>query len=146
MQTPDRRRVVVYLAALVGREPAGLLEMRWRHDDGMRRRFYRAADELPAAAAAIIEHGVRTDVYVGCASRSRRAGGLDAIARAWVLWVDCDSPQAVAALARFTPPPSIVVRSGNIRSGQLQRGCGRSDRCWRHVASGSEVDVAGGWR
>jgi CHC2 zinc finger len=112
MQTPDRRRVVVYLAALVGREPAGLLEMRWRHDGGMRRRFYRAADELPAAAAAIIQHGARTDVYVGCAPRSRRAGGLDAIARAWVLWVDCDSPQAVAALARFTPPPSIVVRSG----------------------------------
>jgi hypothetical protein len=112
MQTPDRRRVVVYLAALVGREPAGLLEMRWRHDDGMRRRFYRTADELPAAAAAIIQHGARTDVYVGCAPRSRRAGGLDAIARAWVLWVDCDSPQAVAALARFTPPPSIVLRSG----------------------------------
>jgi hypothetical protein len=112
MQTPDRRRVVVYLAALMGREPAGLLEMRWRHDDGMRRRFYRAADELPAAAAAIIEHGARTDVYVGCAPRSRRASGLDAIARAWLLWVDCDSPQAVAALARFTPPPSIVVRSG----------------------------------
>jgi hypothetical protein len=112
MQTPDRRRVVVYLAALVGREPAGLLEMRWRNGDGMRRRFYRAADELPAAAAAIIQHGARTDVYVGCAPRSRRAGGLDAIARAWVLWIDCDSPQAVAALARFTPPPSIVVRSG----------------------------------
>jgi hypothetical protein len=116
MQMSDRRRVVVYLAALVGREPAGLLEMRWRHDDGMRRRFYRAADELPAAAAAIIQHGARTDVYVGCAPRSRRAGGLDAIARAWVLWVDCDSPQAVAALARFTPPPSIVLRSGTGRA------------------------------
>jgi hypothetical protein len=81
VQTPDRRRVVVYLTALVGREPAGLLEMRWRHDDGMRRRFYRAADELPAAAAAIIQHGARTDVYVGCAPRAERAGGLDAIAR-----------------------------------------------------------------
>ena len=112
MQTPDPRRVVVYLTALVGRERSGLLEMRWRHGDGMRRRFYRAADELPAAAAAIIQHGARTDVYVGCAPRSRRAGGLDAIARAWVLWVDCDSTEAVVALARFTPPPSIIVRSG----------------------------------
>jgi len=112
MQTPNRRRVVLYLAALVGRERSGLLEVRWRHGNGMRRHVYRAADELPAAAAAVIEHGARTDVYVGCAPRSRRAGGLDAIARAWVLWVDCDSPQAVAALAQFTPAPSIVMRSG----------------------------------
>jgi hypothetical protein len=112
MPTTDQRRVIVYLAALVGRERSGLLEVRWRHGDGMRRRFYRTADELTAAAAAILELGARTDVYVGCAPRARSAGGRDAVVRAWVLWVDCDTPEAVAALQAFTPAPAIVVRSG----------------------------------
>ena len=103
---------MAYLNALVGREPGGLLEVRWRHEDGMRRGVYRAADELPAAVAAILERGARSDVYVGCAPRAGRAGGLDAVARAWVLWVDCDTPQAVAALRGFAPAPAIVVRSG----------------------------------
>ena len=34
--------------------------------------------------------GRRTDVYVGCAPRTRRHGGRDAIERAFVLWADCD--------------------------------------------------------
>jgi hypothetical protein len=85
------RPLVGYLAALVGREPAGLLEVRWRHGDGMRRRVFRVADELAAAAAEILELGARTDVYVGCAPRRRRSGGLDALGRVWALWVDCDT-------------------------------------------------------
>jgi hypothetical protein len=113
VQAVDQRRVVVYLAAIVGRDPTSLLEMRWRHPDGMRRRVYRVADELPAAAVAVLELGARTDVYVGCAPRVERAGGLDAVTRAWVLWVDCDTPQAIAALDAFTPAPAIVVRSGS---------------------------------
>lgn len=112
MHAPDQRRVSVYLAALVGRERTALLEVRWRHDGSMRRRVYRTADQLPAATAAILMLGARTDVYVGCAPRLRRAGGLEAVARAWVLWVDCDTPQAVTELRAFTPAPSIVVRSG----------------------------------
>jgi hypothetical protein len=113
MHPPDQRRVRVYLAALLGREHGGLLEMRWRHDGGMRRHVYRASDELAEATMAILELGARTAVYVGCAPRSGRPGGLDAVARAWVLWVDCDTPQAVARLRAFTPAPSIVVRSGS---------------------------------
>jgi hypothetical protein len=104
---------MAYLNALVGREPGGLLEVRWRHEDGMHRRVYRVAGELSAAAAAIVELGARTDVYVGCAPRRQRPGGLDAIARVWVLWADCDSPQAVTALEAFRPAPAIVVRSGS---------------------------------
>lgn len=137
------RALVGYLAALVGREPGGLLEVRWRHEDGMRRRVFRARDELSAAAAAI---GTRTDVYVGCVARRQRPGGLDALGKVWVLWVDCDTPEAVAALQAFSPAPAIVIRSGIIRSDQLQRGWRRADRCWRHVASESESDVAGGRR
>jgi hypothetical protein len=79
----------------------------------MRRRVYRAADELPAAAATILELGARTDVYVGCAPRDRRPGGMDAVARVWVLWVDCDSPQAVTALEAFRPAPAMIMRSGS---------------------------------
>jgi hypothetical protein len=112
MQAAEQRRVLTYLAALVGRDRSGLVEVRWRHRDGMRRRIYRAGDELAAAAAAILELGARTDVYVGCAPRAGRPGGLDAIARVWVLWVDCDTQQAVDALHAFRPAPSIVVRSG----------------------------------
>ena len=107
------RALMAYLNALVGREPRGLLEVRWRHEDGMRRRVYRVAGELPAAAAAILELGVRTDVYVGCAPRRQRPGGLDALARVWVLWVDCDSPQAVTALEAFRSAPAMIVRSGS---------------------------------
>jgi hypothetical protein len=35
------------------------------------------------------------------------------VARVWVLWADCDSPQAVTALEAFRPAPAIVVRSGS---------------------------------
>ena len=107
------RALLVYLSALVGREPNGMLEVRWRHGDGMKRRVYRVGDELGAAAAAIGELGSRTDVYVGCAPRRRRAGGLDAVQRVWVLWADCDTPAAIAALDAFRPAPAIVVRSGS---------------------------------
>jgi hypothetical protein len=107
------RALIAYLNALVGREPGGLLEVRWRHEDGMRRRVYRAADELPAAVAAILELGVRTDVYVGCAPRAGRAGGLDAVARAWVLWADCDTAESIAALQAFRPAAAMIVRSGS---------------------------------
>ena len=107
------RPLLVYLNALVGREPSGLLEVRWRHGDGMKRRVYRVADELVTVAAAIVELGARTDVYVGCAPRHRRAGGLDALQRVWILWADCDTPEAVAALEAFRPAPALVVRSGS---------------------------------
>jgi len=70
--TASSRALLVYLSALVGREPSGLLEVRWRHGDGMKRRVYRVGDELGAAAAAIAELGSRTDVYVGCAAPARR--------------------------------------------------------------------------
>ncbi len=106
------RQLLVYLGALVGREPNGLLEVRWRRATGMTRRVYRAANELSAAAGVIEQLGVDTDVYVGCAPRCR-AGGLDAVRRVWVLWVDCDTPDALSALGAFRPEPAMIVRSGS---------------------------------
>jgi hypothetical protein len=63
-------------------------------------------------ATRAIALGRRTDVYVGCAPRTRRYGGRDAVERAYVLWADCDGEAAVAALERFEPAPAIVVASG----------------------------------
>jgi CHC2 zinc finger len=105
------RPLVVYLVALVGREPGGLLEVRARRGTGMSQRFY-PTGALGGAAQAIAQLGQRTDVYVGCAPRRRRAGGLDALGGVWVLWADCDTPEAIARLAAFDAAPSIVVRSG----------------------------------
>lgn len=79
----DRARVlralVEYLTALVGREREGLLEVRWRHDGGMRRRVFRVADQLPAAATAIVALGThrrlcRLRAAVAATGRPRRAG------------------------------------------------------------------------
>jgi hypothetical protein len=60
--------------------------------------------------------GRGTDVYVGCAPRTRRHGGRDAVARAFVLWADCDGEHAVDALERFEPQPSVVIASGTGRN------------------------------
>jgi hypothetical protein len=57
--------------------------------------------------------GRRADVYVGCAPRTRRHGGRDAVKHAHVLWADCDGEDAVAALADFEPAPAIVIGSGS---------------------------------
>ncbi len=67
---------------------------------------------LRGLATRAVALGRRTDVYVGCAPRTRRHGGRDAVKRAFVLWVDCDGEHAVAALEDFEPAPSIVIASG----------------------------------
>ena len=107
----ELRPLLVYLGALVGREPTGRLEVRARRGAGMSQRVY-PSRTLGAAAAAITRLARHTDVYVGCAPRRGVPGGLDAVARVWVLWADCDSEDAVERLAAFTPAPAIVVRSG----------------------------------
>jgi hypothetical protein len=70
-------------------------------------------DRLRGLATRAIMLGRRTDVYVGCAPRTRRHGGRDAVDRAFVLWADCDGEDAVAALGEFEPAPGIVIASGS---------------------------------
>jgi hypothetical protein len=104
-----------FLAALAGSADRGeLLELRYRLDDGQRmgQVFDRPA-QLGGLATRAIVLGRRTDVYVGCAPRTRRHGGRDAVDRAFVLWADCDGEDAVAALADFEPAPAIVISSGS---------------------------------
>ena len=67
---------------------------------------------LSGLATRAVALGRRTDVYVGCAPRTRRHGGRNAVQRAFVLWVDCDGDDAVDALREFDPQPSIVIASG----------------------------------
>ena len=104
-----------FLAALAGSADRGeLLELRYRLEDGQRmgQVFDRPA-RLRGLATRAIVLGRRTDVYVGCAPRTRRHGGRDAVDRAFVLWADCDGEDAVAALADFEPAPAIVIASGS---------------------------------
>ncbi len=91
-----------------------LLELRYRLEDahGMGQVFDRPS-RIRGLATRAIALGRRTDVYVGCAPRTRRFGGRDAVEHAHVLWVDCDGDDAVAALQQFDPAPAIVVASGS---------------------------------
>ena len=61
----------------------------------------------------IVARARETDVYIGVAPRVRPEGGKDAVERLHVIWVDLDTPEAISALPRFAPVPSMTVRSGN---------------------------------
>src|SRR5215216_3719531 len=100
-----------FLAALAANAGRGeLLELRYRLDDGQRMgQVFDRPDRLRGLATRAIAVGRRTDVYVGCAPRTRRHGGRDAVQRAFVLWADCDGEQTAAALDDFDPPPAIVI-------------------------------------
>jgi hypothetical protein len=105
------RDLLAYLTVLAGPEPSGCyFDLRYRTEDGFRQRFIDAA--RPTDAATAIAALRSRDVYIGCAPRRRWAGGKDAIAEAWTLWVDCDTQESIEELASFAPQPAIVVRSG----------------------------------
>lgn len=103
-----------FLEALYRNAPDGsLVEVRFRLPSGMGQCF-QSARALTAVVDVIDGLASTTDVYVGVVPRARRAGGrADLVDRASVVWVDCDTPEAVTALASFRPRPSIVVGSGS---------------------------------
>jgi hypothetical protein len=115
----DRQATVQrFLEVLAADSESGeLLELRYRREDGYRMgQLFESPRRLRRLASRAIRLGRRTDVYVGCAPRTRRHGGRDAVAHAFVLWADCDGEQAVATLERFDPQPSIVIASGSGRN------------------------------
>jgi hypothetical protein len=63
--------------------------------------------------ASIDRRAHETDVYVGCAPRSRRDGRKQAVHEVWVLWAECDGEEAARAARAFSPRPALVVASGS---------------------------------
>ena len=111
----DRRLVTSsFLTALFRRAPPrSFVEVRARTDEGMRR-FFRPAGRLDLATETIMAVASKADVFVGVIPRRRRGGGRsDLVETADVVWVDCDTSDAVAALRAFRPAPGMVVGSGS---------------------------------
>lgn len=103
--------------ALYGAEPASsLVELRYRIPDrvGMRQEWFAASQrEIPHAVRRLATLREKTDVYFGVAPRLERSGAAAAVPHTHVLWADCDTPDAMAALKGFDPLPSLVVASGS---------------------------------
>jgi hypothetical protein len=59
----------------------------------------------------IIARGHETDTFLGVVARVREAGGRDAVGAGPCFFIDCDTAEASAAVARFKAPPSLVVRT-----------------------------------
>lgn len=110
----DARRLLLAAIAGCGREPASsFLELRFREPGAPMRQAFYACDGVAQVAARAAVLGQQHDTYVGCAPRTRRFGGADAVERVWCLWADLDGADALERLASFEPWPSFVVRSGS---------------------------------
>lgn len=102
-----------YLRVIAGPRPgARLLEIRFalRHRD--MGRVFIAAHSAPGASRFIRRLAQRTNVYVGVGLRTRAAGGRDAVDRAHLAFVEIDRPDALARLADFEHPPTMIITSG----------------------------------
>jgi hypothetical protein len=120
-EIPQRHALNLYLAGLAGEEPeGGLLELRTKPAGGsMRRLGFFSAHDRPPIMAAILDAAANGDVYVGVAPRRVKptgelpSGGVDAIERVWMLFVDADTPESCEALRSFQPQAAILIHSGN---------------------------------
>ncbi len=102
-----------FIAALFEQSVEGeLVDLRMIRKDGSPiEAFIDAHDVAPVVDWALARRDAG-NVYVGALPRARDGGGRDAVGVARVVWADCDSPAAGAALDQFPLKPSIVVRSG----------------------------------
>ncbi len=103
-----------YLQMLTELSPAdSLLDVRYVLPDGGMARFFLQANVNPQDAARTLTRiGSKTDIYIGCAPRTRPSGTRQDIAPTPLLWADCDGPDALAALADFPIAPSMIVTTG----------------------------------
>lgn len=117
-EIPVRDALRLQLAAFAGNEPdSSKLEVRCLRPEGRPGpRAFVAVRDLRAAVEKILTLDT-VNVYVGAAPRVRESGRAADVERVWTLWADADSEQAVEALRRFRPLPSIVVRTS---PGRLQ--------------------------
>jgi hypothetical protein len=102
-----------YLDVLTGRgQGDGWIELRFRHEAGMRTRFYRAGDGNRALARCVHRLSVRRDVYLGCALRTEQRGDRAHVGQAWTLWAECDGEASAERLESFNVVPSLLIASG----------------------------------
>jgi hypothetical protein len=69
---------------------------------------FRSVEDCEAIVESLREHARQTDVYVGCAPRTPRAGTKDAIRQVWTLWA---SSGRTASAAATSPLPSLCCIS-----------------------------------
>jgi hypothetical protein len=103
-----------YLALLAGHAPSEhFLEIRYRVSDQRLANEFHPVRNVDALIAGIRQRGSRTDVYVGCAPRTRRSGTKDAVSQVWTLWAECDGEESARLIQRFRPAPALIVASGS---------------------------------
>ena len=96
---------------LIGGDGPGLAEVRYKLPTGrMGQEWFQPRE--PALRDFLLAFGRRTDTYVGVGLRHRRGGSKQDVAAIGCLWADCDTADAIEALSRFRPPPTMIVRSG----------------------------------
>ncbi len=140
-----------YVEIAAGRRVRGKLRITTRKDPGhfMPRGAKGSMDWLESMLALVAGHDAAgEEVFVGPAMRADRGAGKAHVSHSNWLWIDVDGSEGLPAVKRLLAgkPAHLVIESAVIRSDQLQRGCRRADPCWRHVASESESDAAGGRR
>lgn len=107
---PQDAALHLQLAAIAGNEPtSSYLEVRCLRPDGQPGpREFLGVRELRRAVNLVL--GLRdVNAYVGACPRVRESGTARDVERCWTVWADCDSAEAVEALRRFDPLPSIVA-------------------------------------
>lgn len=99
------------LAAIAGSDREGYFEVRSVKPDGPPgpRKFIPVTQ--PHVLLTTVGELQRANVYLGALPRVRRSGTAADVAHGWSVWADCDSPEAVTALRRFKPRPSLVVET-----------------------------------
>lgn len=112
--SPTADQAITMLTTLFAR--AGeeeFIDLRLIRRDGPAKEEFLPRADVVAVADWAIDRRERGDVYVGVLPRVERRGGREAVGTARVVWVDCDSPESVAALAAFPLSPSMTVKSGS---------------------------------
>ena len=103
----------LFLDMLYGAEPDAFAELRRKLRSGGMGQDFVAVGDRERLARLIQARGAKTDLYLGVAPRTRQEGTRDAVKRLHVLYVDADTPEAIAALEEFEPAPSVVIASGS---------------------------------
>ena len=104
--------LAAYLDGLYAGVPAThCAEVRSRRPSGGMRQEFVPLSDRRRLEETIIARGHETDTFLGVVARVREAGGRDAVGAGPCFFIDCDTAEASAAVARFKAPPSLVVRT-----------------------------------